>query len=59
MTINLNPRQLAIIIAEAVRAQVGVAMERGECTPANLDAIVRAAGNGAAQAIANLDTSDE
>lgn len=58
MTINLNPKQLAALIADAVRAQVGVAMERGECVPANLDAIVRAAGNGAAQAIVNLDVSE-
>lgn len=59
MTINLTPKQLATLIAESVRAQVSVAMERGECVPSNLDAIVRAAGNGAAQAIANLDTADE
>lgn len=55
MTINLTPKELAALITRSVRAQFAVAMERGECTPDNLDAIARAAGNGAATVIATLD----
>lgn len=54
MTLNLTPRQIAEIASAAARAQLAVALERGECTPDNLDAIVRAIGNGAAQALLNV-----
>ncbi len=43
---------MAAAIAAAARAQLAVAFERGEATVENLDAIARAIGNGAAQAIA-------
>lgn len=47
----MSARDKAALIAAAARAQLVVALERGECTAENLDAIVRAIGNGAAQAL--------
>lgn len=54
MTLNLTPKQLAEIIASAVRATLVQAPAAGE-----LDAAARAIGNNAAQTLLNLSAEAE
>jgi hypothetical protein len=51
----VSAREIAALVTAAARAQLAVAFERGEATAENLDAIARAIGNGAAQAMASED----
>ncbi len=46
---------MARLIAESARAQLVVALERGEATEANLDALAQAIGAGGAQAVALVE----
>lgn len=60
MTLNLSPKQLATLIAEAARATLEQAFASG-CTAADVPDMSQALAGNAAQAIANLaylDTSD-
>lgn len=54
MTLNLTPRQLAEIIAAAVRATFVQAP-----APSELDAAARAAANNAVQAVLSYDVDTE
>jgi len=58
VTLTLTPKQIAALIADAVRASLAVALERG-CTSADADDVARAAGANAATALMAYDADPD